>query len=277
MFIDQIENILPFRHKEREKAGFTPPETREHSGQPDPLSLLAGQPDPLSLLGRAGLHEITPASWKELGAGLGFLTALAAQKTTQQTGPVLWVQQAGLTADEGHLFGPGFDHFGLKPDQILIARAHHTKDVLGILEESLATPELSCVIGHLRGHDALYDLTASRRLHLRAEQNALPAFIMRSGPDITPSAALCRWQVSAAPSVDLLSDKNISETKARWRIDLMKSRISPPAAWHMDWRYDPDAAQETEAHAFSVSAPSRDRQIADDRTEIAHAPAPLRA
>ncbi len=213
----QIENIIPLK------------------------AVAAGSAAPLEILQKPALHEVVPASWKSCGAVAGFASAIAASTMARANAPCVWVQQRGLGVDLGMPFGPGLRAFGLDVAQILFIETPTPQDFLGVMEEALSTPALGLVVGALAADTRAYDLTASRRLQLRAEENDVPAVLMRAGGPAGASAAFSRWRIESAPSFSLTP---------RWQACLVKSRVSAPGQWQMEWNH--------ETHALCVAAPSAD-------------------
>ncbi len=214
---------------------------------------------PLQLLGQATLHEVVPASWQEAGAALGFIMAAIGQ----QAGPCLWLRSPQTEKDLGQAFGPGLHHFGVNPNQIMIATARHDKDVLGIMEEGLSEPALTNVIAALPANSVHYDLTASRRLALRAKEHGVRAVLIRTGPRLAPSAAHYRWQISARPHQARNTHQTHNAHKTHraahqpapsftpaWQVGLVKSKQCAPGRWAMSWNH--------ETHSICVDALSAD-------------------
>ncbi len=218
-----------------------------------------GRPaSPLKLLNHASLHEIVPASWKDTGAALGFLLGTLGH----ETGPCLWVRTAKTESDLGQPFGPGLSSFGIDPNRVLMAHARHDKHVLGIMEEGLAEPALATIIATLPANSTQYDLTASRRLALRAKEHGVRALLVRTGTGITPSAAHYRWQISARPHRPPTHNQTAPRFVPRWQVVLTKSKRCAPGQWHMSWNH--------ETHTLCVDALSADGS-ADQANDAAHA------
>lgn len=203
---------------------------------------------PGQLLKGAVLHEIIPDDWKNSGAAIGL--TLAVLQTLQ--GPCLWAQMGASRYDLGTLFGPGLQVHGINPDGVMLAQPRKDIDLLGMLEEGLTTPGIAAVVGVLPASSRSYDLTASRRLSLRAHKYGVPVFVLRYGPGGGASAATHRWRVASVSRSCF--NENISRTFGRrWHVDLVKSRTRAPGQWVMDWNH--------ETHSISVDALFADRTI----------------
>lgn len=211
------------------------------------------------LLKNAVLHEVIPQSWKDNGATLGFALAIL----RELNGPCLWVEAQSSQGDLGILFGPGLHAHGIDPSRFMFMHRLKHQHLLAAMEEGLATPELTAVIGILPAASTYYDLTASRRLALRAQKHSVPAFVLRYGSGLNASAAHHRWEITCAPSA--CPNKNISETNKaftpRWHVSLTKSRTHAPAQWTMEWSH--------ETHSLCVAALSADRAADTAHTSFA--------
>lgn len=204
---------------------------------------------PLTLLGQSSLHELVPTGWKDSGAMLGF--ALGALSLT--VGPCLWVRTPVTERDLGQPFGPGLSTFGFDPNRLLIAQAKHDQDVLGIMEEGLSEPALGTIIAALPANSTRYDLVASRRLALRAKEHGVRALLIRIGTGINPSAAQCRWQITARPHRTPTHHHTAPTFTPRWHVALTKSKQRAPGHWHMSWNH--------ETHSICVDALSADGSV----------------
>jgi protein ImuA len=172
------------------------------------------------------LHEVAGAGPDtEQGAAAAlFIAGVLAR----MDGPVLWVQQ------RADLFAPGLANGGLHPGRVIFAEAG--KDVLPAMEEGLAHPGLTAVVGEFSGR---LSLVASRRLQLAAEQCGVMALLLRRGrrfddPALSaPSAAQTRWRIAALPSPPPLSHAPSVPGlgRALWRLELTHCRGGEPGSW----------------------------------------------
>lgn len=144
------------------------------------------------------LNEIR-TSTREAGVGAGFLCTLMAQLSTRRQGPLIWITTHKALSETGHLYGPGLHAFGLPPDRLLIVQTAKEKDALWAAEEALGLGNALSVVLNLQTSAKGLTLAATRRLHLRAETNRTPCFMLLAGSDPpAPSIALTRWQIEAA-------------------------------------------------------------------------------
>jgi protein ImuA len=171
------------------------------------------------------LHEVAGAS-ADLAddcAATLFLAGIAARAW----GPVLWVVR------RRDLFAPGLAQAGLAPQRLLYAETRDDEELLAVMEEGLRHRGLGAVVGEAKRAD----MATTRRLQLAAEGGRSIALLLkrhgRSGADPldTPSAAVTRWRVAAAPSSPLPVE---GVGRGRWKLDLVRQRGGEPASWKLE-------------------------------------------
>lgn len=185
------------------------------------------------------LHAVVA---EDPGAGTGFAAALLARLATPRT-PALWILRGR------DLYAPGLAAYGLTPDRLVAVRAVRPVDALWAMEEALRCSALSAVLGELEG----LDLTASRRLQLAAESSGVTGFLLdvSAGSGASGgrnrlagglSAAVTRWRLDAAPSLDGEEDAAPRPAggppglgKARWSVALERCRGGRPGHWTLSW------------------------------------------
>ena len=141
-------------------------------------------------LARGCLHELCGAPAH--AAALGFAAALLG-RLMADGGHVVWI------GPRDELFGPGLAELGLAPERLIVVRARPQKARLWALEEALRSPGLAAALAEV---DRL-SLTQSRRLQLAAEAKGVTALLLRPlQAGATPSAAVTRWRIAAAPERD---------------------------------------------------------------------------
>jgi len=185
------------------------------------------------------LHAVAA---QDPGAGTGFAAALLARLATPRT-PVLWILRGR------DLYAPGLATYGLTPDRLVAVRAVRPVDALWAMEEALRCSALSAVLGELEG----LDLTASRRLQLAAESSGVTGFLLDVSAGLGASggrnrraeglsAAVTRWRLDAAPSLDGEEDAAPRPAggppglgKPRWSVALERCRGGRPGHWTLSW------------------------------------------
>lgn len=199
------------------------------------------------------LHEIHAPEARAAGAATGFLTGLLVRLAQTEPGipstqapltggrlgigsckPVLWVQDPTSAREAGRLHAPGLYAFGLDPRRVITLAARSMSETLWALEEGLSCQGLGAVIGDIRGQSRALDLTATRRLALRAAKAQTPVLFLKTSIPEDASAARSRWRVAPAPSTPLADYCNGLGHPA-WRLELTKNRDGPTGAWTLEW------------------------------------------
>lgn len=181
-------------------------------------------------LARDALHEAFPADKGHAAAVLGFALALAAGTRK----PVLWVRQDMAALEGGDLYGPGCAAFGLDPSRLILVSAADAADTLGAAEEALGH-SLGLVVAEPWGSPRLLDLTATRRLALRAERSGVPVLLLRPGADPSPSAAATRWRVASAPSRVAADMPAFCLGPPAFALEIERNRLGPTGCFTVEW------------------------------------------
>lgn len=201
-------------------------------------------------LSTGALHEIVPARSGDLAAGIGFATCLLASIAGLRPGFSLWVLPMDRRLRDGTPCPDGLTALGLDPARLIRVEAGKGTDILWALEEGLAHPALSAVIGVLPRRDRSYDFTASRRLAMRAAKQGVTALILRDKTHPAMStAAETRWSVAAMPGVPVRHARPVGAP--RWQVELTKCRKGTPGKWEVEWDH--------ETLSFRFPAPLADR------------------
>ncbi|MEZ5809664.1 MAG: hypothetical protein R3D65_18550 [Zhengella sp.] len=154
----------------------------------------------------AALSEVIAPETRDAGAAAALALGLAlrahrARKTGAPQAPLLWATTRQAMAEAGMPWAPGLAGLlGLEPHRLLVAEVPRLADLLWIAGEAAPLAGLSAVIVEMRGNPAACDLTATRRLHMRARQAGRPVILLRQAARAEASAALLRLLVRAAPS-----------------------------------------------------------------------------
>jgi protein ImuA len=176
-------------------------------------------------LAAAALHEVTAAtnSLNDDAAAALFSAGIAARSG----GSVLWV----LTRRD--LFAPALALAGLPPNRVIYAECRRDEEALAVMEEGLRHGSLAAVVGEI----GRMTMTATRRLQLAAENSGTTALMLRrwrrSGEDplASPSAAVTRWRIGCAPSLQL-PVRGVG--RPRWNVELARQRGGPPHTWILE-------------------------------------------
>lgn len=194
----------------------------------------ATDPGPLACCGAGAfpgaLHEVAAKSECETPAAAGFVLPLAAAAARGRV--ALWIAEDMALAENGALYGPALEDFGLAPERLLRVAVAHERDVLWAMEEGLRCRGVGAVIGEIRNRDV--GLTASRRLSLAAGQAGTAAFLLRALPADEPVAAATRWIVRAAPSAHAHVHA-FGPGPPRWHVSLTRNRRGSQGSWILEW------------------------------------------
>lgn len=257
--IARIEGVLPER-----LAAPLDPACVSGQGRPATPAVIRRADAPLStgverldfVLGggvpRAALTEIHGAQTRDAGAVAGFVLALASllakPLAAQDRPPLLWIGTMDIIREAGQTYARGLETaFGIEPDGIFFARAPKLTDALWIAEEAARVKALSAVVLELRGNPAGLDLTATRRLHARAQAAGRPLFLLRHAGCPEPTAAPVRLVVApakAAPRATLAGPLAGSIGRPAFTVSVGKSRTALPGQFILEWNGDEHAFAE---------------------------------
>lgn len=211
-----------------------------------------------------GLHEVegvSPYETTPTATATSFAAWLLHRcgQERRQSRPVLWIRRRGGRFDS-RLYAPGLAPF-LDPTRLLLIEPDSEEQVLWSLEEGLRSGALAGVLGEVKNAD----LTATRRLQLAAEASATPALLLRLPGALRTSAALTRWQVSAAPARSTPGLKDIAGPRLRLSLRRARGRIEDhERSWMMEWRH--------EKGDFAVVSQAVERPFGQARPQLARAP-----
>ncbi|MCT7376373.1 ImuA family protein [Chelativorans salis] len=223
-------------------------------------------------LPRAALTEIHGKETRDAGAAAGFVLALVAllrKSGSQGRNAVCWIGTMDLFREAGCPYAPGLEKlFGLSPDNLLFSPVEHLADALWVAEEAARLKDFSAVILELRGNPARLDLTATRRLHRRAQEIGRPVFLLREAALAEPTAAPVRLQVSAAPASPrstLAGPLEDAIGHPAFTVVIGKSRTALPGQFVLEWNSD--------AFTFHEIRPARSRALVPASGHRPHLPA----
>lgn len=182
-------------------------------------------------LSRGGVHEFFPEGPGDAQALAGIGLALAIRAAGSK--PIVWIAQDLVASETGGLHGGGLRAFGAAPERFVIVRAANHLAALQAAGEALRCPALGVVVIELWGDSRALDLTASRRLALRAGRSGAPLLMLRPGAAPAPSAAASRWSVSPAPSRPLEAN---APGRPAFSLTLLRHRAGAPCrTWRVEW------------------------------------------
>lgn len=150
---------------------------------------------------RAALHEVYSAAGDVAAAAFALLLALR----TAAEGVIVYIRDDRCVRDGGRLYACGITELGGDPARFVIIHAADTLAVLRAAADAVTCSAVIAVIVEPWAVASAFDLTASRRLALRAERSGVLTLVVRTGEPV-PSAAATRWQVAAVPSAALAAN-----------------------------------------------------------------------
>jgi protein ImuA len=223
-------------------------------------------------LGGGTLHEIAAA--REVTAASGFALALAARRMRGAPAPignscdarnddrpvptlggnVLWIAEDLSLAENGALYGPGLDEIGIAPERLITVAAPRARDVLWTMEEALRCRAIGMVIGEMRPRGI--DQVATRRLALAAAAGNALGIILYTALDDAPSAAVTRWIIGAASSLDAARSHDVGSP--RFLARLVRNRRGPLGTWIVEWN-SVEQRFELATHSEPVAGATFDR------------------
>lgn len=203
-------------------------------------------------LRRAALHELRATESRNAAALTGFAVAVLARLAAHDSRPFIWIVEKAAGGETGFPYGNGLSAFGLDPNRLVVVRVGRPRDVLWACEEALRCAGLAAVVAELSGNPRLLDLTASRRLALRAAESGVAGLLLRTSARVEPGAASTRWLVAPLPSsVDPDYPEGIG--RPAWRLTLERNRGGATGTFDLEWNH--------EQHSFALAAPAHPRPV----------------
>ncbi|MER9472306.1 hypothetical protein [Mesorhizobium sp. M0520] len=194
-------------------------------------------------LPKAAVSEFHGAATRDAGAVAGFALSLVSLILSQGPRlPVLWIGTSEVFREAGFPYARGLHaFFGIEPEQLLFSEAPRLLDALWIAEEAARMTALAAVILEIRGSPQRLDLTATRRLHARAQSAGRPLFLLRQAGEPEPTAAPVRLILSAAPAATrktLAGPLAGSIGRPAFTVAIGKSRTALPGKFTLEWNPD---------------------------------------
>jgi len=188
-------------------------------------------------LRRAALHEMRCDESRDTAAMTGFAAAVLARLGTEDDRPILWVVEAAAASEAGFPYGAGLARFGLDPRRLIVVRVARAADALWVFEEGLRCRGLAAVLTEIRGQPRLLDLTASRRLALRAREHGVMGLLLRQSNGALPGAASTRWLVTPRPAT-ATDDYPAGIGHPVWRLTLERNRQGATGTFDVEWDHE---------------------------------------
>jgi protein ImuA len=183
-----------------------------------------------------GLHEVRCALARDIGTGAGFALALAALAFRKGRGrsKIVWINDPAACCDGGGLFPAGLVKYGLDPSWLTLVEPRDLQGAMWAADEAAGCAGLAAMVFHIRGNPARFDITATRRLMLRAREKGVLALILRQSGEEEATAAVTRWRVQTHVSgVDELDHKGVGAM--RLSLTLERNRAGRTGHWLLAW------------------------------------------
>ncbi|WP_244313653.1 ImuA family protein [Stappia sediminis] len=182
------------------------------------------------------LHEVTAAETRAAGALSGFAAGLLSLLSREREGDLLWVADPQVMREAGMPFAAGFAEFGLDPARVLLVTPRRIEDALWALEEGARSRAIFAVAGELHGAPKALDLTATRRLSLKAQSSGTTVFLLRHAGLEEPTAATTRLHVSPRPRPRVAGVGRVRlVSRPGWHLRLEKNRDGRPGEVELEW------------------------------------------
>ncbi|RWC87665.1 MAG: hypothetical protein EOS72_20705 [Mesorhizobium sp.] len=191
-------------------------------------------------LPKAALTEIHGLETRDAGAVAGFALSLVSLILNQAQGlPILWIGTSEIFHEAGFPYARGLHAaFGIEPGQLLFSEAPRLVDALWIAEEAARMTALAAVILEIRGNPQRLDLTATRRLHARAQGAGRPVFLLRQAAEPEPPIRLIAASAPAVPRATVAGPLAGSIGHPAFTISIGKSRTALPGQFILEWNPD---------------------------------------
>jgi protein ImuA len=232
-------------------------------------------------LRRNALHELRCAESRNTATATGFAAALLSRLMAQDDRPILWIVETPAAHEAGFIYGHGLGRFGVDPRRLIIVRLKAAREALWVFEEGLCCRGLAAVVTEIHGHPSVLDLTASRRLALRAREHGVMGILLRQTGIVAPGAATTRWLVAPRPAAAHVDDPD-GIGRPAWRLTLERNRTGATGTFDVEWDHDrqnfalPAAVPAGPAHPLRIASPPRDRPAASPHMGKVVALRPLR-
>ena len=146
------------------------------------------------------LHELRCRQSRDAGALTGFAFGLLGRMTQRKTKPVLWISAPFPDTSNMTLFPQGLANWGFDPARLVLVQPLTFMQALWAADEAAKCTDLAAIVLHIAGHPKALDMTATRRLSLRASESGTTSLILRQGGEEEATAATTRWCITPYPS-----------------------------------------------------------------------------
>jgi len=147
-----------------------------------------------------GLHEVRCSFVRDFACAAGFALGLAIQFGKPGCRRIFWVTDPAASVDSGLPFPDGLSEHGIDPKALVFVRPITLQDALWAADQAARCSDLSAVVLQVKGNPRHLDMTATRRLLLRARKSGVLVCVLRQSGEEEASAAATRWHIEIMPS-----------------------------------------------------------------------------
>ena len=181
-------------------------------------------------LGVSGVHEVAEEAYGHWAAITGFVLSVA---RPARKGACLWVCQASIAQDAGHVPAASFQEIAGDDTPRLSVVTRKASEALWAVEEAVVSGAVSHVVAEVEGAD----FTATRRLALASEKYGVPVTLLMPRDCGGATAAMTRWRIAPRPSAPNRYDPR-APGQARYHAVLERCRTAPAAigqTFDLEW------------------------------------------
>ncbi|MGJ8569643.1 MAG: ImuA family protein [Hoeflea sp.] len=210
-----------------------------------------------------GLHEVRSPLARDIGAATGFALGLAVRAMQAERGlrgGIVWVTDPATRVDGGGLFPAGLAQYGLDPSSMTMVEPGDLQGAMWAADEAAGCNGLAALIFQIKGNPARFDMTATRRLMLRARQSGVLALTLRQSGEEEASAAATRWRVNTEMSgADKILERGVGAM--RLSLTLERNRAGRTGQWLLAWNpkdrsFDHAAPHPAQKHVSGANPPA---------------------
>jgi len=180
------------------------------------------------------LHEVRCSLARDFAGAAGFVLGLAAQFGKRDARRILWVIDPAASVDSGLPFPDGLSEHGIDAKAMVFVRPITLQDALWSADQAAKCSDLSAVIFQVKGNPKPFDMTATRRLMLRARESGVLVCVLRQSGAEEAGAAATRWHVEIMPSRPD-ADFEYGPGQARHAHTLERNRHGRTGQWTLAW------------------------------------------
>ncbi len=180
------------------------------------------------------LHEVRCSLARDFACAAGFALGLAAQFGKRDARRIFWVIDPAASVDSGLPFPDGLSEHGIDPKTMIFVRPITLRDALWAADQAAKCSDLSAVIFQVKGNPKPFDMTATRRLMLRARESGVLVCVLRQSGEEEAGAAATRWHVEIMPSGPD-PDFEYGPGQARHVHTLERNRHGGTGQWTLLW------------------------------------------